>query len=53
MAAILWAIIIVLFVLWLIGFVIAHVAGSLVHLLLLVALVLLVFNLLSSSRKPV
>jgi hypothetical protein len=41
-----WTIIVVLFVLWLLGFVM-HFGGGLIHLLLVVALILLVFNLLT------
>ncbi len=52
MAGILWAVIVVLFVLWLLGF-IAHVGGGLIHLVLVVALVLLVFNLLTGRGARV
>ena len=45
----LWTILVVLVILWLIGF-LSHVAGSLIHLLLVVALVILVINLLSGRR---
>jgi hypothetical protein len=44
MARILWTIIVVLFVLWLIGF-IAHVGGGLIHLLLVIAVIVLIYNL--------
>jgi len=46
MANLLWTILVVLVVLWLIGFV-ANVGGGLIHLLLVVAVIILVFNLLS------
>ena len=46
MAGLLWTIIVVLFVLWLIGFAV-HVGGSLIHLLLVAAVVLFVINLLT------
>ena len=46
MAGILWTIIVVLFVLWLIGFAV-HIGGGLIHLLLVVVLVLVVVNLLT------
>jgi len=49
MAGLLWTIIVVLFVLWLIGFAV-HFAGSLIHILLVAALVLLVINLLTGRR---
>jgi Family of unknown function (DUF5670) len=42
----LWTIFVVILVLWLLGFSF-HVAGSLIHLLLVVAVVVLVVNLLS------
>jgi hypothetical protein len=45
----LWTIFVVLLVLWLLGFSL-HVAGGLIHLLLVVALVVLVINLLSGRR---
>ena len=45
----LWTIFVVLVVLWLLGFSF-HVAGGLIHLLLVVALVVLILNLLSGRR---
>ena len=45
----LWTIFAILLVLWLLGFSF-HVAGSLIHLLLVVAVVVLVINLLSGRR---
>jgi small-conductance mechanosensitive channel len=45
----LWTFIIVLIVLWLLGFSF-HVAGGLIHILLVVALVTLVYNLIRGSR---
>ena len=52
MAGILWAVIVVLFVLWLLGFV-AHIGGGLIHLVLVVALILLVFNILTGRGARV
>ena len=49
MSGLLWTILVVLVVLWLIGFV-ANIGGGLIHLLLVVALIILVFNLLSGRR---
>lgn len=46
MAGLIWGIIVVLFVLWLLGFAIQF-GGGLIHLLLVVAVILLVFNLLT------
>ena len=48
-AKMLWGLIALLLVFWLIGLT-AHVAGSLIHLLLVVALVVLVFNLITGRR---
>jgi hypothetical protein len=49
MAGLLWMIIVVVFVLWLLGFVL-HFGGGLIHLLLVIVLVLIVFNLLTGRR---
>jgi len=45
----LWTILVLLGVLWLLGFSF-HVGGGLIHLLLVAALVILVFNFLSGRR---
>ena len=45
----LWTIFVILVVLWLLGFSF-HIAGSLIHLLLVVALVVLIINLVSGRR---
>jgi hypothetical protein len=46
----LWTIVVVLAVLWLLGFSL-HVGGGLIHLLLVLALVVLVFNVLGGRRS--
>jgi hypothetical protein len=46
----LWTLFVVVLVLWLLGFSF-HIAGSLIHLLLVVALIILVINLLSGRRS--
>jgi hypothetical protein len=45
----LWTIFVVILILWLLGFRL-HVAGSLIHLLLVVAVVVLIINLVSGRR---
>jgi hypothetical protein len=45
----LWTIVAVLLILWLLGFSL-HVAGGLIHLLLVVALIVMVVNLVSGRR---
>jgi hypothetical protein len=46
----LWTITIVLFVLWLLGVVSGNLFGSWIHLLLVLAIIVLIFNLLSGRR---
>jgi len=48
-ALMLWTIFVILLILWLLGFSF-HVAGSLIHLLLVIAVVVLLINLLTGRR---
>jgi hypothetical protein len=48
----LWTIVVVLLILWLLGFSM-HIAGGLIHLLLVIALVMVVINLISGRRGTV
>jgi len=48
----LWTVFVLLLILWLLGFSF-HIAGGLIHLLLVVALVVLVINLLTGRRAAV
>lgn len=48
----LWTILVVLVVLWLLGFSM-HVGGGLIHLLLVVALIVLIYNLMTGRRRIV
>lgn len=45
----LWTIVVLLLILWLLGFTL-HVAGGLIHILLVVALVIIVLRLLTGRR---
>lgn len=45
----LWTVLVVLLILWLLGFSL-HVGGGLIHILLVIAVVVLVFNLISGRR---
>jgi hypothetical protein len=45
----LWTILVILLVLWLLGF-LGHVGGGMIHLLLVVAAIVLVINLVSGRR---
>jgi len=53
MAGLLWTIIVILVVIWLIGFLFVHIGGGLIHILLVIALVLLIINLLSGRGARV
>ena len=46
----LWTITIILFVLWLVGMVSGSLFGGWIHLLLVLAVIVLIFNLLSGRR---
>jgi hypothetical protein len=46
----LWTIFVILVVLWLLGFSL-HIAGGLIHLLLVVAVIVLIFNLITAGRS--
>ncbi|MGH2497741.1 MAG: lmo0937 family membrane protein [Ktedonobacteraceae bacterium] len=49
LGSILWTIVVILVILWILGL-IFHVAGGLVWILLVVALIVLIYNLLTRSR---
>ncbi len=49
MPGLLWGIIVVLFILWLLGFAM-HFGGGLIHLALVVAVILIVYNLVTGRR---
>ena len=46
----LWTILVVLVILWLLGFV-SHVGGNLIHILLVVAVIVLIYNLVVGRRS--
>jgi hypothetical protein len=45
----LWAIVVILLLLWLLGF-FGHIGGGMIHVLLVMALAILVFNVMSRRR---
>lgn len=45
----LWTILVILLVLWLVGM-LGHIGGGMIHILLVIAVVVLVFNLVSRRR---
>jgi hypothetical protein len=52
MANLVWGIIVVLFILWLLGFTVVHL-GSIIHLLLVIAVILLIYNLVTGRGARV
>ena len=46
----LWTIFVILLVLWLLGAFVVPVGGSLIHLLLVIALIVLIYNLVTGRR---
>ena len=49
----LWTIFVVLLVLWLLGLVTSYTLGGFIHILLLLAVITLIFNLVSGRRSAV
>jgi hypothetical protein len=45
LASILWVVVVALLVLWLLGFLVVHITSGLIHLLLLIAVIVLLYNL--------
>ena len=52
MVGLVWGIIVILFIFWVLGFAL-HVGGGLIHILLVIALVLIVFNILTGRGARV
>jgi hypothetical protein len=52
LAGILWTVVVIIFAVWLLGLVF-RVAGNLIHLLLLVALIVAAYNLFAGRRSAV
>ncbi len=53
MAGLLWTVIVILVVIWLIGFLLVHITSPLIHLVIVIAVILLVINLLSGRGARV
>jgi hypothetical protein len=45
----LWTIVVILFILWLLGF-LGSIGGSLIHILLVAAVIIILYNLLTKGR---
>ncbi len=50
MIGILWTIVVILFVLWLLGL-IFHVAGGLIHILIVIAIIVAIWNFVTANRR--
>lgn len=48
----LWTIAVILFILWLLGFFALHVGGGLIHILLVIAVIVVLYRLIT-GRRPV
>ena len=53
LAGILWAVVVVLVILWLPGFVVLHGSSFAIHILLIVAPIVLLYNLFVGMRRRV
>ena len=53
LANILWAVVVILVILWLLGWLVGHIGGGLIHILLVIAVIVLVYNLLVGMRRGV
>jgi hypothetical protein len=51
-AGLLWGIIVILFIFWLLGFTLFHL-GGLIHIVIVVAVILLIFNLITGRGARV
>ncbi|MDQ6877311.1 MAG: lmo0937 family membrane protein [Candidatus Dormibacteraeota bacterium] len=47
----LWAVVVILLVLWLLGFLVAHIGGGLIHILLIIAVIAVLYNVFVSRRS--
>ncbi|HUR79615.1 MAG TPA: lmo0937 family membrane protein [Thermoanaerobaculia bacterium] len=50
MGNLIWLIIVILVILWLLGFFAVHIGGNLIHILLVLALILLIYRLATGRR---
>ncbi len=48
----LWTIAVLLFIMWILGFSVFHIAGGLIHLLLVLAIVVVLYRIIT-GRRPV
>ena len=46
----LWALAVILVILWVLGYIVLHVTGAVIHLLLVAAIITIVYRLLTNRR---
>lgn len=51
MIGLLWTIAVILVILWLLGFIVLHVSSVLIHVLLIIAVVVIIYNLIAGARS--
>jgi hypothetical protein len=51
LGSILWTIAVILVILWLLGWLAFHVAGGFIHLLLIIAVIVILYNLFVGVRR--
>jgi len=51
MVGLLWAVVVVLVILWLLGFVVLHVTSLFIHILLIAAVIVILYNLFVGMRR--
>jgi hypothetical protein len=50
MGGLLWAAAVVLFILWILGYVVFHVTSGLIHILLVIAVIVIIYNVIVGAR---
>jgi Family of unknown function (DUF5670) len=51
LGSILWAIVVILVILWLVGWLALHIGGGLIHILLVIAVIVILYNLFVGRRR--
>ncbi len=51
LGSILWAVIAILVILWLVSFLALHITSGFIHILLVIAVIILLYNLFVGSRR--
>jgi len=50
---ILWAVVVILVILWLLGWLVGHIGGGLIHILLVIAVIVVLYNIFVGMRRGV